>query len=202
MSEQHHRTITIVSGFGRCGSSVVMQMLHAAGMPMAGRWPSFEDDRFSVERVAVGIDTITSVSGCAIKVLDPHLVVLPRGPAYRAIWLTRDPVEQAKSQAKLLRLLSGVVIDRATRRKLEHSYSSDELPALAALRAAGVPTPLHLTFEALLANSRRAAENIASHCGLQECRVPTMAAAVQQRRPQCAPDMALELALLAQGATV
>lgn len=93
--------ITIVSGLGRCGSSLVMQMLSAGGMACIGEWPAFE----SQPHVATLTSNPSLLDGWAIKVLDPHRFPPAPGPNYRVIWIDRDFREQAKSTLKFLRSL-------------------------------------------------------------------------------------------------
>jgi hypothetical protein len=40
--------VIVVAGLGRCGTSLVMQMLAAAGLPCVGSFPDFEDDRTGI----------------------------------------------------------------------------------------------------------------------------------------------------------
>src|SRR5271163_1780808 len=89
----------VVTGFGRCGSSLVMQMLHAAGFPVTGEYPSFECEEYHFGGVAPPAG--------ASKILNLDCEAPPGGP-YRWIWLDRNPAQQVKSQAKLLRELGGV----------------------------------------------------------------------------------------------
>jgi hypothetical protein len=42
----------IVAGFGRCGSSLTMTMLHAAGIPCIGTPPDFEVNQMLLIRLA------------------------------------------------------------------------------------------------------------------------------------------------------
>ncbi|HWH75147.1 MAG TPA: hypothetical protein VNV16_12895, partial [Methylibium sp.] len=104
---------TIVSGLGRCGTSMLMQMLHRGGMPCLGPWPSFEVDE---ARATLAPKFVAEHAGKAIKVLDPQRIGLPAD--VRVVWLDRDHRQQAKSHAKFLEILTGNVNDRAGRRAL------------------------------------------------------------------------------------
>ena len=91
--------ITVVAGFGRCGSSLVMQMLAAGGMRTPySSFPSYE--------IPHGIKVLMGeLYGGAVKILDPHVHQPPKGHVYRFIWLDRDPVQQAKSMAKFWKVV-------------------------------------------------------------------------------------------------
>lgn len=183
--------VTIVSSFGRSGSSLVMQMLHAAGMATTGEPPAFEHEAANI----VGFDAgwIARQHGRAVKILDPHRPQCALEPGdYRAIWIDRDPREQTKSHAKFVRTFFGLDIDRAQRQRHTASLRQDRKPALATLRAAG--PVLTLRFEAIINDPAWAARQIARFCDLLA--IDDMAAVVRKRPTGALPDMSLELELL------
>ena len=91
--------ITIVSGFGRCGSSLVMQMLEAGGMPCSGEYPAFEDEAGNLLLAdMLSLDYMQTLEGKAVKLLDPHRGKIPKGPEYHVLGCSRDYGEQARSQ--------------------------------------------------------------------------------------------------------
>lgn len=104
----------IVAGFGRCGSSLVMQMLHAAGFPVTGEYPSFERDEYNTGGL--------SPPAGASKILNLECNPPPAG-AYRWVWLDRSPAQQAKSQAKFLLELSGIRMSRRDVRRMACGYA-------------------------------------------------------------------------------
>jgi hypothetical protein len=195
------KPITIVAGFGRCGSSLVMQMLAAGGMPTPhSEFPSFEinnNTRFPV----------SDLYGGAIKVLDPHIHQPPVGPTYRWIWLDRDPVEQAKSMAKFWK---AAMVDAPSGLPGFPELTEDQIAILAEAFKRDRPWAngvmfqytscsgiLKLKFEAILLNPPWAAHSLNKFCGgnLDE---GSMAAAVRPRGPECLPYM-LELEQIAEG---
>jgi len=189
--------ITIVSGFGRCGSTLVMQMLAAGGMPMSGEYPAFEDDAGGLLLTdSLTLAVMQKLDGKAVKFLDPHRGTIPRGPDYRVIWCSRDYHEQALSQAKFSEMMLGIRFDDIDR--LEQSYRDDKLAAIKSLIACGVSGILDLRFENVLADPRGAAAEIAGYCG-PGLDVSLMAAVARPRSPLCAPDMAIELSLMTGG---
>jgi len=133
--------------------------------------------------------------GHAIKVLDPHKVELPRAE-YLAIWLDRDLKQQAKSQAKFLRMMCGIQPAPGTRGALRASYKRDRAPALRALVNAGA-TILPLRFEGLLTNAAGRAALIGAyleHAGIR-CNIDKMTQAVRSRPTRCAFGLEMEMML-------
>lgn len=45
-------TLILVCGFGRCGSSLVMQMLDVGGLPVVGSFPDYERAEASLPEVS------------------------------------------------------------------------------------------------------------------------------------------------------
>lgn len=188
-------TITIVSGFGRCGSSLVMQMLAAGGMPVTGLYPGFEDERtIPHNRVhKATAEWFAMIPGHAVKILDPQEAPIPKGN-YRAIWCRRDYTEQAKSHMKFLRIMGIRRGPPAPITNLVRSYKADAPLAWKALRDAGAQHIMDIRFEEILFSPRRYAALIAGFCGGLD--VEKMAAVVKSRSPLCASGLDLELALV------
>lgn len=189
--------VLLVCGFGRCGSSLVMQMLDAGGYPVTGTRPAYEDDVALLENRSHA-SRWRSYAGRAVKLLDPHIGKIPRDIPFRALWLDRDRKEQAKSQAKFAEWSMGLHIDRDGRRKLAASYAADRPLALQALARAGVTVSGLLTFEGLLSRPLEAAIVIRAATGA-DLDVQAMAAKVQRRGSRCYPVM-LEDSLLREAA--
>jgi hypothetical protein len=189
--------VTLVCGFGRCGSSLVMQMLRAGGMAVTGNWPAFEAEQ--ANGAAFNAAWVSQQHGSAVKVLDIHRpeIALPAGQ-YRSIWLDRDPYQQALSHAKFVRIMFGLPMDRAHRRRFERSLIEDRPAAIAALRNLG--PVLCIRFETILARPLDAAADIAAFCELPAGAIHSMAATVLSRNSDATPDLAIELALLERAA--
>lgn len=181
----------VVAGLGRCGSSLMMQMLHAGGMHCVGEAPAFEDDRVR-DRVAPA--DIEAWRGQAVKVLDPHRTGLPGD--VRVIWLDRDPKQQADSQAKFLRILGGITIDRSKRRAAAAGLAVERS---AAMRVIGGRPVLTIRFETLLADPQFTAEKVASFLTPIPLDVGQMVAQVLPRDPACRPDLGIEMMLVERG---
>lgn len=190
-------SITLVCGFGRCGSSMMMQMLHAGGLPTVGEYPDFEDNHAMPGMGLLTPDWLSSIHGRALKLLDPQRFSLPPGD-YTAIWMERDYNEQAKSFAKFARLMLGVSIPRSALRKVVASYRSDHPHAMRALRSSGARV-MSVAFEDALSPSRRrdVASRVAQFIG-RDLNLSAMCDAVQGRSTLAASDMTMEMRLIAK----
>ena len=103
--------ITVVSGLARSGTSLMMQMLAAGGMPVltdGERVPDEDNPRGYYEWEPVKLlaehpDQIDQAEGKAVKVISSLLTALPDGREYRMIVLQRPLDEVAASQIATLR---------------------------------------------------------------------------------------------------
>lgn len=181
----------LVAGLGRCGSSLVMQMLAAAGVPTVGAFPSFEiNDELELRLNPVAWRSL--VSGKAVKVLDAQRVLPPAEHLdRRMILLTRHPGEQAKSALKLI----GARRDRQAKRAMEAGMRRDTRTVSAAMGRIG--RFLNLPFENIIHDPRGAAEAIARELQPypRPLDVDAMARCVRRRPATCLPYL-LELELL------
>jgi Sulfotransferase family len=102
--------VTVVSGLPRSGTSLVMQMLQAGGMPvLTDNVRAADDDNpvgylefEAVKRTGEDASWVLSAAGKAVKVIYKLLVDLPADYSYRVIFLRRDLREVIASQAKML----------------------------------------------------------------------------------------------------
>lgn len=129
------RTITVVSGLPRSGTSMMMQMLEAAGLELAtdGHRAANSDNPLgyfeleAVKRLREDSSFLKSVIGRVVKVVTPLIPFLPPEYVYRVISMERDLDEILASQRVMLdRRGSGEIHDvddetlaRAYRRQLE-----------------------------------------------------------------------------------
>ena len=181
------RDMIIVSGFGRCGTSMVMQMLAAAGVLCCGRYPAFEDD--FVMRGAASAAWENYIGSRAVKVLGPA-TALPNAPLpARGIWLDRDPREQARSQVKFISVGHAITNKRAAVRSLARSLLTDRPAALKAMAKTCAVGYRVLRFEDIIGDPRAAATDIAAWLGLPEEAASAMAAVVRLRSPRCYEGM-------------
>ncbi len=103
-------SITIVSGLPRSGTSMMMQMLQAGGLPAftdAKRVADSDNPRGYLEhekatQLARDGSWIADARGHAVKIVAQLLLYLPQGERYRVILMDRDIREVVGSQAAML----------------------------------------------------------------------------------------------------
>ncbi len=103
--------ITVVSGLPRSGTSLMMQMLAAGGMPVLSdgeRQADADNPRgyYEWERIKLlpqQPDCIQEAEGKAVKVISQLLFALPAGREYRIIFMQRPLAEVVASQAEMIR---------------------------------------------------------------------------------------------------
>jgi Sulfotransferase domain len=103
--------ITFVSGLPRSGTSLMMQMLYAGGMPVLTdhvRVPDEDNPRGyfewePVKRLRQEPRRILEADGKVVKLVSPLLTSLPSGCAYRVIFMLRPLKEILTSQEEMRR---------------------------------------------------------------------------------------------------
>ena len=103
--------IVVVSGLPRSGTSLMMQMLQAGGMPLLtdGRRAADGDNpkgycEFEpAKRLKDDASWLGAAEGRAVKLVSALLFDLPPERRYRVIFMTRDLDEVLASQRDLLR---------------------------------------------------------------------------------------------------
>ena len=192
------KPVLFVAGLGRCGSSLTMQMLAAAGIPCAGRFPDFEVD--DVNHRAIAPAFMVAHRGWAVKWLDPHLTPPPHDADFITIWLDRNPMEQARSQAKFAHMMTGAPYP--PRHQLRTWASNLRRDRRIAMREVLGNPGIVINFEELVSKPRVTAARIARWIelwfGVLDC--DRMAAVVRPRSADCQPGMAIEEALVTAAA--
>lgn len=183
--------IILVCGFGRCGSSMVMQMLKAAGIDMDGVPPYYETP------LCFDGEWISQQVGRAVKVLEPHRKgrVYPKAD-FICIWLDRDIKQQARSHVKFHREKKGLVVmnPRYSRKKVMEYFKTERSKAVKLCESLG-PT-LILEFEELVSRPLKCAYLIAEHCGIDiRGNLKRMSEAVIRRDPECRKGLEMEIFL-------
>ena len=110
MTEQDQSVITIVSGLPRSGTSLMMSMLDAGGMPLlVDHQRQADEDNpkgyFEYEKVKklkADRSWLPAAQGKAIKVISALLSELPPEYRYKIIFMRRDMHEILASQRKML----------------------------------------------------------------------------------------------------
>ena len=176
--------IVVVCGLGRCGSTLVMRMLQVGGYKLYYSQPkTFETiDMFKLEGKDYDASWLDNAKGAAFKLLDPHVYALPKGPAYKFIFISRNLREQAKSQVKLIKGHVKERIGRAKTREIERVMDREEFMALKEIRSFK-SVGLFVSFESILNDPKAAAIRIAEFVGA-DLDIMAMASAVVDRSPK------------------
>jgi len=95
--------ITIVSGLPRSGTSLMMQMLAAGGMPILSDGERQADTDNPRGYLPKDPDCIAEAEGKAVKVISRLLLSLPEGHDYRVIFMQRPLPEVLASQDVMLK---------------------------------------------------------------------------------------------------
>lgn len=195
--------IILICGFGRCGTSLVMQMLAAGGIPVVGKAPGHE------EHPPRGADAAywrEHYAGRALKVLDPHLNRPPAGLDYRILWLDRDSRQQALSQMKfgLALGLKNTEPQKVTIKRLQKLNFFERPRAVATIRTvAGEENCYGMFFEQIINTPHAAATRLWEAFGqfstikdaLPDEIVPRMARVIKFRSSDNYPGL-MELSLM------
>jgi hypothetical protein len=115
--------ITIVSGLPRSGTSLMMQMLAAGGVPILSDGERVADtdnprgycEWERIKRLPQEPSCIDEAEGKAVKVISQLLFAVPIGRTYRIIFMERPLPEVVASQAEMIRRrgTSGAAIPEA-----------------------------------------------------------------------------------------
>jgi hypothetical protein len=184
-----------VAGLGRCGTTAMMNMLAAGGVPCGGPPPSYEDVRLSHR--GADLDWVRAHEGMALKWLDPHHVRLPPDLRARTIFLTRNVGQQARSQIKLVRTFGpkAKAFGKKAFRVMARGLRQETPLARAEARKHG--PVLELRFEEIITAPGDVAMSVAAFLdGLAEFDPYLGVGALFSRSPKCRPDMAIEQALV------
>jgi len=178
--------LTLVCSLPRTGTSLVMQMLHAAGLKVPGSYPGYETEVWvSKER---GIPYMHLFDGRydAVKWLEPHLAGRIDLPPCRIILTTRCEHERWASQLKYSRLWLKEVTNRRQReaKRVEMMRARQGVRRWCMLKSRG---NLEIAFETMLVDPLYCAELISDFIGQGD--PEKMAACVMCRGPECAETM-------------
>lgn len=183
-------TAVAVCGFPRCGSTMLMRMLAAGGVPPAGDAgpPSYE---------LAGLHEITTLTseqldGRAVKALDQVLHDgMPRySGVWRFVWVDRAPREQARSQVKMMTTI-GMPVHPSAEDTIARSLEADRPRARKALKRLG--SVLTVSFEDAVNSPHDVADQLAGFVHPLTFDAEDAAWVVHFRRPECLPDMTFEL---------
>jgi hypothetical protein len=181
--------IYLVTGMGRCGTSLVMQMLKYGGADLGPvgsyGWPMFEDMR---QTKVDAEEWIHEYEGCCLKWLGPDLWPPAPGHDYKAVWLDRDSKQQAKSQIKLQRTKNKKDWGKHEEKAMLGEMIRRRPLALRVLQRLGADI-LFMEFEDLIADCPGCAEEIDAHFGLGlDVEKMGLARVVGRKTTECIPD--------------
>lgn len=181
---------TFVAGFGRCGTTAMMQLLWAGGAPVAGPPPAFEDSRLGLG--GTNVDWVRAQRGKVLKWIDPSRNRLPSTIKAKTIWMDRRAMQQARSQVKMLRTLGPFSKPlKPALSAMAKSLKRDRAPTLAALRKRG--PVLVVDFRDLLNAPVVTALIVQDFLGEDFLPNPLAGSkAILKRGPECMPDMWIE----------
>jgi hypothetical protein len=165
--------IYIVSGLPRSGTSLVMQMLYAGGLPVLSdgqRAADTDNPRgyFEWERIKAlprEPRAVAEAEGRAVKVISSLLLSLPPGQEYRVIFMLRPLDEVLASQAVMLQN-RGTEGPKLAPAAMLAALQAHLAQVNAWLRSRPDLAVLKLNFHGLLADPRGQAESMARFFGL------------------------------------
>ena len=166
---------------------MLMRMIAAAGTPMVGSAPDFEDVELAMLCEDSPTEWAQTIKGRAVKVLDGHRLTFPNIGEAKMIWLQRDAKQQATSMLRFLRTSFALVTeDRASRRAMEKSILRDTPVAIRSLQRNNPGMRgIALQFERVLADPMTSALVICRHLQIDPSHAKNMAAQVWRRGPEC-----------------
>lgn len=171
--------IVAVAGLSRCGTTLMMHMLHEGGMEVyCDNKVSYETD--NIMKLPGDSTWMSDCEGKAVKLLDPHKNVPSKDHKYVVIWMRRDYKQQAKSQAKLAHLLDGLPkIGRKDIRRVESKLHKETVQCMS-MFSKQYKAEIHITeFEDVLHNPIDSAVRIADILKIHKIELSPMDMAVQ-----------------------
>jgi hypothetical protein len=160
--------VTVVSGLPRSGTSMMMKMLDAGGLPpVTDNLRTADDDNpkgyFEFERVKKMPDGDTSwveeAQGKSVKVISALLEHLPPGYSYRVLFLRRKVEEILASQKQML-IRSGKPTDKVSDEQLAEMYDKHLAKVYAWLDDQPNFSVLYLDYGAILADPQKYADQV------------------------------------------
>lgn len=179
--------IIVVAGMPRSGTSLTMQMLHAAGIPLYYDHPaSFEVDR--MHDLPADSSWMDECKGKAVKILDIHLNTPPSHYDYKFIITRRNEKEQARSMLKLVNLMDGATASRREVRQMATSIEHDlKLVRKTCQRLTSPENIIEIWFEGLLLDTSESCKKIAQF--IETDKIEPMVDCVIDRSPECLSGM-------------
>ena len=168
------RPITVVSGLPRSGTSLMMQMLAAAGIePLVDdHWPADDSnprgyyELDAVKRTRTDASWVDGAEGRAVKVIHALLGDLPRDRRYRVLFMRRRIDEVLDSQDRMLERLDRPAAS-LPRERLAAVFEKQVDDALALLASEPCFDVLEVEHARLLADPAGTAREVAAYLGVE-----------------------------------
>ena len=169
-----HEAVVVVSGLPRSGTSMVMQMLAAGGLPVMsdGHRAADEDNPLGyleyepVKHLSENADWLKDAKGHAIKIVAPLLHYLPRDQDYCIVFIERDVDEVLASQSQMVQRRGAKIDDTPKRRaRLKEAYSRQLANLRTTLQQRPRTRTLFLKHAEVMRQPQGAAEMLGSFLG-------------------------------------
>lgn len=160
--------VTIVSGLPRSGTSMMMKMLEAGGLPpLTDNQRTADDDNpkgyYEFERVKKmpqgDIKWVEDARGKTVKVISALLEHLPGDYSYRVLFMQRKMEEILASQTKML-VRSGKPTDKVSDEKLAEMYAKHLTKVKSWLKQQPNISVLYLDYNKILADPATSSKQI------------------------------------------
>jgi hypothetical protein len=167
------RSIVVVSGLPRSGTSLMMQMLDAGGLPLLTdglRAADADNPRgyFEYEPVKAterDASWLVIAQGKAVKVVSALLAHLPRGFEYRIVFMRRPIAAILASQREMLVRRGHPAPDATTDTRLAELFARHTADAAAAIERATGMRALYVDYPAVIEEPEAAAKNVSAFLG-------------------------------------
>lgn len=174
----------IVAGLGRCGTSLVMDMLSKADILTVGEHPDYED-------FPENIDWQNLPPLSAIKSLGEDVVKIP-GDSHKIVWLQRNAKQQAKSSVKMLQAAGFSSIRMNDEYISSFKRDNKRIPHL--LKSKG--TVRVFNFEDIIERTSVFVTQLCDYLEIKKEYMQSMNDVVLPRSSECQKDMTIENALV------
>jgi tetratricopeptide (TPR) repeat protein len=165
------RTVVVVSGLPRSGTSMMMQMLHAGGLPTLTDNKRKEDadnprgyfELESVKNLQKENSWLRKASGRAVKVVAQLLEHLNHQCRYRIVYMERNLEEVIRSQEKMLDR-QGKEKAPISNERMIHAFARQERRIKGMLAARRFPV-LYVPYQSCIHDPKRIAEKVNGFLG-------------------------------------
>jgi hypothetical protein len=173
-SIQKETMITIVSGLPRSGTSLMMQMLQAGGLPILSDGERKADtdnpkgylEWERIKQLPKDPGLIAEAEGKVVKVISQLLLSVPDGHDYRVIFMQRPLPEVMKSQDEMLRR-RGTYEPIADTSPIEQAFQRHLVDINKWLAGKPNVRMLRVHYHRVLREAQAAAEDVAQFLGAQ-----------------------------------